>query len=93
MAALEPGKYTVKELLDRAGVVPHEVAAVDYNADGWDRRKIRVGGLPFDDLDDVVEIPEGATDLEITVDGEAKGTLEVKGVDVPEAVANFKSSK
>ena len=76
-----------------AGVVPHEAAAVDYNADGWDRRLIRIGGLRFDDLDAMVEVPEGADKVEITVDGKVEGSIDVNGVEVPEAVANFKSAK
>ncbi len=91
MAAIEPGQYSVRDLLSKAGVVPHEAAAVDYNADGWDRRLIRVGGLRFDDLDDVVEVPEGAEKVEIEVDGEAQASLDVNGKEVPEAVENFKS--
>lgn len=93
MASLEPGQYTVQELLDAVGVNAQEAAKVDYNEDGWDRRLIRVGGLRFDSLDDVVEVPEGAESLEITVDGETKGEVAVSGSEVPEAAANFKSSK
>lgn len=89
--ALDPGQYTVRELLEKAEVDPTEVAKVDYNDRGWDNRLFRVGGLRFDDLDDVIEVPEGATELEITVDSNPVASLAVNTREVPEAAANFKA--
>ena len=91
--ALEPGGYTVEELLRKAKVDHEELAKVDYNDRGWDANRIRVGGLRFDELDDIVSVPEGAEKLEISVDGEVVATLNVNTQDVPEAVANFKAAK
>lgn len=91
--ALDPGGYTVGELLRRADVDHEELAAVDYNDRGWDANRIRIGGLRFDELDDVVSVPEGAEVVEITVDGEVVGSIKVNSQSVPEAEANFKAVK
>lgn len=91
--ALDPGGYTVGELLQRAGVNHEEVASVDYNNRGWDANRLRIGGLRFDELDDVVAVPEGAETVEISVDGEVVASLDVNSQDVPEAAANFKAAK
>ena len=91
--ALDPGGYTVGELLRRAGVDHADVAAVDYNDRGWDANRLRIGGLRFDELEDVVSVPEGAEVVEITVDGEVVGSIKVNSQSVPEAEANFKSAK
>lgn len=89
--AIDPGGYTVGELLRRADVNHEELAAVDYNVRGWDANRIRVGGLRFDELEDVVSVPEGAEEVEITVDGEVVGSVPVNSQSVPEAEANFKA--
>jgi hypothetical protein len=58
---LEPRVYTFKEILDQAGLV------VD---DTYDRRRIKVGGLGFDSIDETFKVPEAANELELTLDGE-----------------------
>jgi len=91
--AIDPGGYTVGELLRQADVDHEEAAAVDYNSRGWDANRLRIGGLRFDELDDVVSVPEGAETVEISVDGEVVASLDVNSQSVPEAEANFKTAR
>jgi hypothetical protein len=83
MAEVNAGQiYTVQELLDLAEYDAKAEAAVDYNESGYDLRRVQVGGLPFNDLDEKIRIPEeGADDLEITLDGESVATLTVASDD------------
>lgn len=72
------GLHTVRELFDAAGFDFEKHATVDYGAGEFiDHRLVRVGGLPFDSLDKVIDIPEDATLVEIEVEGELKKTLTV----------------
>jgi len=75
---ISPGNYSIRELLDAAGFDFMNEAAVDYNADGWDRRRIRVGGLSFDDLDERIIVPESADSVSISVDGEESANLSIE---------------
>ncbi len=77
MADIKPGLYSVGELLDAAGVDAQAEAAVDYNESGYDLRRVQVGGLPFDDFDQQVRVPEGSDAVEVTVDQEVVATLNV----------------
>lgn len=76
---LAPGLYTFGEVLNAAGVDFNKVAAADYSADGVDYRLVSVGGLHFDNLDNVLRVQESATDLEIRVDGKSVAKLAVDG--------------
>lgn len=76
MASIEPGYYTIREIFKVAGFDLNQAASVDYG-DGVDRRKVKVGGVGFDDLEDMVLIPSSADTLEISVDGVPSVTLDV----------------
>jgi hypothetical protein len=78
MSNIKPGNYTVREIFDRAGFDINEKASADYASDGIDRRRVRIGGLPFDDEDKVIHVPVTANELEISVDGKADVTLQVE---------------
>lgn len=78
MPSIKPGNYTVNEIFEKAKFDLNTKAAADYAADGVDRRRVRVGGLPFDDTDKIIHVPVTADTLEITVDGEVDVTLDVE---------------
>lgn len=72
------GLHTIGEVLEAAQFDFAAHATVDYGAGEFlDHRLVRVGGLSFDSLDKVIDIPESATKVEIEVDGELKKTLVV----------------
>ena len=81
MADVKPGKYTVQELLDLVGFDAKTEAEVDYNESGYDLRRVQVGGLPFNDFDHVIEVPETADKVEVTLDSEVVATLNVVSED------------
>lgn len=75
---VRPGVYTVGELLSAAGVDFKEVAKVDYGS-GVDYRKVKVGGLTFDDVNNVIVVSddEGTTELEVRVDEKKVASLAI----------------
>jgi len=76
---IRPGLHTVREIFDIAGFDFEKHATVDYGAGEFiDHRVVRVGGLPFDSVDKVIDIPEDADRVEIEVDGEMKKALSVE---------------
>jgi len=75
---IQAGTYTVRELLDRAEFDFEKKAAADYNDGNPDFRRVKIGGLGFDDLDDTVVVPVTADELEITLDGKAETKLTVE---------------
>jgi len=77
--SVRPGLHTVRELFDIAGFDFEKHATVDYGAGEFiDHRLVRVGGLSFDNLDRVIDIPEeGADKVDIEVDGELKKSLSI----------------
>jgi len=76
---IRPGLHTVREIFDLAGFDFEKHATVDYGAGEFiDHRVVRVGGLPFDSLDKVIDIPEDADRVEIEVEGELKKALGVE---------------
>lgn len=64
---ISPGVYTVQEIFDLVG----------FTFDFDDYRRVKVGGLGFDDLDRSLRIPEGASVVEIQVDGETTKSITV----------------
>lgn len=66
---VEPRIYTFQEVLQMAGI------NVD---DRFDRRRIKVAGLSFDDVNETFRVPEAADELVVTLDGEAHTTFTVK---------------
>jgi hypothetical protein len=84
---LAPGLYTFGEVLNAAGVDFEKAAAADYNASGIDFRKVSVGGLHFDNLDNVFRVQESAEELEVRVDGKSVAKLSVSGE--PRSVAEL----
>jgi hypothetical protein len=76
---VSPGLHTVRELFDLADFDFEKHATVDYGAGEFiDHRVVRVGGLPFDSVDKVIDIPEDADRVEIEVEGEMKKALTVQ---------------
>lgn len=82
MAEVKPGLYTIKDLLDLVDFDVYSEAAVDYNESGYDLRRVQVGGLPFNDLDEQIRVPEGASTVEITLDSSVVAALDVNNEDV-----------
>lgn len=77
MAKVKPGLYKVSELLEAADFDIQKEAAADYLNGEVDHRKVKVGGLPFDSVDKIVEVPVTANEVVITLDGEEAAKLEV----------------
>lgn len=55
------GIHTVAEILDLCGIV------IDPT---YDRRRISIGGLKFQEPDEIIRVPENALTLEVTLDGQ-----------------------
>ena len=66
-----PGSYTFAQFF---GLVDFDFEGAAYVEDDGaprvDYRKVKVGGLSFDDLDQTFVVPESADVVEVTVDGE-----------------------
>lgn len=77
MADIQAGTYTVQEVLDKAGFDFKEKAAADYLNGEPDHRRVRVGGLSFDDPNETVTVPTTADELVVTLDGKEHATLKV----------------
>jgi hypothetical protein len=77
MSKINAGVYTVAEILNAAGFDFKKEAAADHLGGAPDYRRVKVGGIGFDDLDKVVNVPYTANELVITVDGGDHTTLEV----------------
>jgi len=76
--SIRHGLHTIRELFEKAEFDFEKHATVDYGAgEQVDHRLVRVGGLPFDSLDKVIDVPAGAGKVEIEVDGEVKKSLSV----------------
>lgn len=93
MATVQPGTYTVEDLLSRAGFNFAREAAADYLDGQPDYRRVTVGGLPFASLDDKINVIYNADDLEIALDGQVVDTIQVdNGAPVDEAPVATKAS-
>lgn len=66
---IAPGIYTIQDILSRCDLV------VD---DSYDRRRIKVGGLGFDDTAETFRVPATASELVVTLDGAEHATFTVK---------------
>lgn len=77
MASIQAGLYTVQEILDRAEFNFAEKAAADYLDGAPDYRRVKVGGLSFDNLERQINIPVTADELVITLDGKKAVALSV----------------
>lgn len=77
MASINAGTHTVRDIFRAAKFNFEENAAADYLGGAPDYRRVQIGGLGFDDLDDRIVVPVTADDLDITVDGESHTTLSV----------------
>jgi hypothetical protein len=75
--ALASGQvYTVGEVLAEADFDLASEAAVDYNDTGYDVRRVKVGGLGFDSVEDSFRV--AGDKVEVSLDGEVVKTLEVE---------------
>lgn len=68
---IQPGLYTVQEILTHAGF--------DFARAEGDYRRVRVGGLGFDDLTQKIAIPPSAEEVNITLDGQGVAKVTVGG--------------
>lgn len=68
---------TFAEVFEAADYDWQSEASVDYG-DGVDRRRVKVGGLGFDDVNDSFRLPSNTTSVDITLDGEVVGSVEVE---------------
>lgn len=75
--SIKAGLYTVGQIFAEAGF-DFEKAAHSDETGGLDYRRVKVGGLPFDNLDKQVEVPVSADELVISVDGKEELRLEVE---------------
>lgn len=77
MAKISPGMHSVRDLFAKAGFDFEGQAAADYNDGAPDYRRVKVGGLSFDDLDREVRVQPTADSVEITLDGKKVAEFEV----------------
>ena len=78
---ISPGVHTFQEILDRAGVDFQKAVTVE-NEDGStrvDHRRVLVGGLGFDDPNQIFNVPEEGDPIEVRVDGKSAGKVEIDG--------------
>lgn len=77
---LSPGEYTFREVLEKADFDIEKEALTEYESSGQhvDHRRVQVGGLSFDDLDDRFRVPESADNLSITLDGKEVSKFSVE---------------
>lgn len=77
---IAPGFYTFQQVFDTLGFDVNEKAAVEYESSGAgvDYRRVKVGGLGFDDPDQTIHVPESAKTLEVTLDDEVVAKATVK---------------
>jgi hypothetical protein len=74
---IEPGQYSIEDVLSVANFDFHKEAAADYLDGEADHRRVTVGGLPFGSLQDEVFIPQHAETVEVVLDGKVVATLKV----------------
>lgn len=84
MADIKAGSYSVAELL-RAADFDLSRAGADYLNGNPDLRRVTVGGLGFDSLEDRLSVPVTADAVDITLDGEVVESLSVKLSDAQKA--------
>lgn len=77
MASIKAGYYSVGDVFKAVGFDFGGSAAADYLDGQPDFRRVQVGGLAFDSLDDKITIPVTADVVEITLDGEVVESLDV----------------
>jgi hypothetical protein len=69
MASIYAGRYTYRELFNEVGFDFMAKSAATYNQGTPDFRRVKVGGVGFDSLDDEIVIPYTANTITITLDG------------------------
>lgn len=77
MSNIDAGFHTVQEILQKANFDFNSEAAADYLNGQPDFRRVRIGGLGFDSLDEVLNIPVTTDELLITLDGKDHTLLDV----------------
>lgn len=77
MADIKAGSCTFGEILRAAGFELSDAGA-EYLDGQPDLRRVTVGGLGFDSLEDVVTVPVTADKVDVTLDGEVVKSLSVK---------------
>jgi hypothetical protein len=77
MANIQAGTYTVQQILEVAGLDFNREAAADYLNGQPDYRRVRVGGLGFDSLEECIVVPVTTDELVVALDGKTHTTLKV----------------
>lgn len=77
MASIQAGTYTIQEVLDAAGFDFATEAAAEYLKGEPDYRRVKVGGIGFDHLDERLTIPVTADSVVVTLDDVPHTTLDV----------------
>lgn len=77
MASIKAGSYTVGDVFKSVKFDFEGQAGAEYLEGRPDYRRVQVGGLAFDSLEDKITIPVTADSVEITLDGEVVETLDV----------------
>ena len=76
---LKPGTYTLEELLKLFEFNIHEEAKIEHESGSHtDFRRVQVGRLTFDSLEDTFVVPEGAEEVELALDGKTVAKAKVK---------------
>lgn len=76
--SLKAGTYTAGDLMREAGFDFEKEAAADYLQGKPDFRRVRVGGLAFDSLEETVVVPYTANEVVVTLDGKEAAKLAVE---------------
>lgn len=78
MASVRAGMHKVSDLLAAADFDFASEAAAEYLDGQPDHRRVKVGGLSFDSVDQEVRVPVTANEVEIELDGAVVATLDVE---------------
>lgn len=88
MAKIRAGAYTIGEIL-RTADFDLSRAGADYLDGQPDLRRVTVGGLGFDSLEESLAVPVTADAVDITLDGEVVESLEVTLDDAQKAERTY----
>lgn len=72
---IKPGTYTIDEILRKGDFDFRKEAAADYLNGEPDYRRVKVGGVGFDDLDEKLVVPPTADNVTITLDDDEHTVL------------------
>jgi hypothetical protein len=73
--SISPGLYTIQRIFSLASFDFLKEAASPVLNGAPDYRRVKVGGVGFDSLEDRILVPQSAITLDITVDGAVVDSL------------------